>query len=502
VLSGLAFAPVGLAPAIFVAPIPLLWALERERDRGARRSFLLGWLAAFAHFVIVLHWILFLPGEEVTIPGIMIPALLFMSAYLGVFFGVGSALAGSIARRLALPIAPVWAVCVTLADAGRAQGELAFPWGSPAYALASWTPWLQFTSVTGFWGLAFWVALTGALLHQGLRASSPRRRISSASAALVVFLAPWGHGQAVLSHAPAAAGAERGEAGPVLDVALIQPNTSREIKWNPDFREIVVADLLERTRKAGAGRPDLIVWPETAAPIVLLQEPVYLGAVQRTVAEVRVPLLAGTLDHSYEEGAYHAHNSAALFDSTGRLVDRYDKRRLVPFSERMPFQRTLPWLTGLNFGQSDFTPGGRNVLFPVGPARIGCLICFESIFPELARLYAAEGADVLVNITNDFWFGDTAAPVQHAEMAIFRAVETRRPLLRCANTGISFVVDAYGRVRQRTGTFVEAQIDARVVPRAAKGFYVRHGEWVLRALLAVAGALVLASAAAPRRRVS
>lgn len=493
-LSGAAFAPVGATLGAVLAPIPLLWALDRDQGRGMRRTFFLGWLAACVHFIFVLHWILFLPNEEVTIPGIMVPSLLFIAAYLGIFFGAGAGLASWVAGRLRLPLGPVWAVCATLADAARSQGELAFPWGSPAYVLGAWTPWLQMTALTGFWGLVLWVALCGAIFYHALKGATFPRRAAIGGLGGLLFLAPWVHGSAVLAHA--AADAVDGARG--IRVSLIQPNTSRDIKWDPDFREIVVEDLLERTRAAATSRPDLIVWPETAAPIVLLAEPVYLARLQATVAETRVPLLAGTLDHRSEAGVYVAHNSAALFDSAGRLVDRYDKQRLVPFSERMPFQRTLPWLAGLNFGQSDFTPGRKLVLFPVRDARIGCLICFESIFPEISRRFVAAGANVLANITNDFWFGDTAAPVQHADMAIFRAVETRRPLLRCANTGISFVVDPFGRVSHRTATFTEARIDTRVVRSSETTFYVRHGEWVLRGLLALVGASVLAGAVAPR----
>ncbi|MDM7914483.1 MAG: apolipoprotein N-acyltransferase, partial [Candidatus Eisenbacteria bacterium] len=304
----------------------------------------------------------------------------------------------------------------------------------------------------------------------------------------VLFLAPWVHGSIVLSQAPR--DTIDGPAG--IDVAILQPNTSREIKWDPRYREIVIDDLLRRTREAGEKRPDLIVWPETAVPMVLLQEPVYLAQVEETVRAIHTPLLAGTLDYERTPDGYLAHNSAALFGADGRLVDRYDKQRLVPFSERMPFQKQAPWLSSLNFGQSDFSPGSRYVLFPVERARIGVLICFESIFPELAQRFVAHGANLLVNITNDFWFGDTAAPVQHAEMAIFRAVETRTPLLRCANTGISMVVDPWGRVSHQTRTFVEARIDVRVrtVDRPRPPFHVRHGAWLTIALTGLGGGLL------------
>ncbi|MBM3286077.1 MAG: apolipoprotein N-acyltransferase [Candidatus Eisenbacteria bacterium] len=485
ILSALAFPPFRLAPLVFVAPVPLLWGLARARGAGLRSSFVLGWWAAFLHFLIVLHWILALPSEEVTIPGLMIPSLIFMSAYLALYFGAAAAVAVWISRRLAVPLGLIWPVFVTLADVGRSIGELAFPWASPAYALSRDPAVLQFSTATGFWGLSLWVALCGGLLYESLTGAR-RLRLPTGIALALLLLAPRVHGMLALSSREA-----RPDDGAGVHVVMLQPNTSRTIKWDPRYREIVVEDLLERTRRAAERRPDLIVWPETAAPIVLLQEPEYLTRVVETIRTVGTPVLLGTLDHRLEAGSYVAHNSAALFDSGGNLVDRYDKQRLVPFSERMPFQGVSPLLAGLNFGQSDFTPGDRYVLFPLGGARIACLICFESIFPDLARRFADEGANLLLNITNDFWFGDNAAPIQHAEMAIFRAVETRRPLLRCANTGVSMVVDPWGRVIEETDTFVEATVDRRVALGSGATFYVRHGEWLCRALAALAMALVI-----------
>ncbi len=488
-LAAAAFAPIAVWPLILIAPLPLLWALDRGPGPTWRRAFLLGWTAAAVQFVAILHWILALPSEEFTIPGLMIPALLFLGAYLGVYFGLASALACFVSRRLRAPLGLVWPIAATLAEAARSHGELAFPWGASGYALVRATPLLQFSSATGFWGIVLWVDLTAGLLYIALRATA-RRRVLAWTVWGILFLLPWVHGSAVLRRADAeVVDGERG-----LRVALIQPNTSRTIKWDPRYREIVIDDLLARTRHAAVAKPDLIIWPETAVPMVLLREPVFLSRVCAAVDSLDIPLLAGTLDHSLVDDTYVSHNSVALFDADGRVAERYDKQRLVPFSERMPFEKTMPWLSGLNFGQSDFSPGTRDVLFAVSRTHMACLICFESIFPDMARKFVREGARILVNVTNDFWFGDTAAPVQHADMAIFRAVETRTPLLRCANTGISMIVDPWGRVAHRTRTFVEAEIQARVMPSTGPSFYVRHGEWLLRGVLALGIALGIAAA--------
>jgi apolipoprotein N-acyltransferase len=549
-LTALAFPPFRIWPLVLVAPVPLLWALERaarspderyakpaeapgrrfflRRKRTSpmgggqiRTAFLLGWAAAFLHFMIVLDWILALPGEEVTIPGLMFPSLIFISGYLALWFGGAAAVAVWIRRRLPrIPLGLVWATTWVLADMARSAGEVGFPWGSPGYALMPATAVIQFISGTGYWGLVLWINLTGALLYHALATLSPdpdhgsgrrgphqdagrsrrARRVGWSAAYIVVLMAAWTHGLVVLSRAPR----DRVDGNRGIRVAVIQPNTSRTIKWDPNYRAIVVRDLIDRTIAAADEnpRPDLIVWPETAAPIVLLREPVFLQQVEDAVREVGIPVLAGTLDERFEDRTYVAHNSAALFGPDGEIVDRYDKQKLVPFSERMPYQKAIGFLNGLNFGQSDFTPGTRSVIFDVGTARFGCLICFESIFPELGRRFVRAGANMLINITNDFWFGDTAAPVQHADMAVFRAIESRVPLIRCANTGISMIVDPWGRITHRTGTFVEALVTARVAPGDAPSFYVRHGEWVLRWLGALIGAWIVTAAIATAGRRS
>lgn len=460
-LSALAFPPFELRSLVFVAPLPLLWALSRSEatQTPGARAFVLGWIASFAHALLVLHWILWLPNEEITIPGLMAPALIFMAGYLSILPGIAAMTASAAARRLRVPLGASWAVLFTAGEILRSSGELAFPWGTPAYALAPYTSAIQFSSLAGFWGVSLWVALVPALCWQALVAPA-RRRSAWAGMAAALFAAVWAYGAVGLARAPA----------PQLDegtgprIAILQPNVAREIKWKPEFRSLVTHDMLQRTEAAARARPDLIVWPETAVPMILLQEPVYLAQVTSTARRLGTPILAGTLDMQVEGGTYVVHNSAAMIDTAGVVAARYDKQRLVPFSERMPFQEVAPWLGALNFGQSDFSPGTERVLFDVAGVPTACLICFESIFPELAAAFSKDGARLLINITNDFWFGDTAAAVQHAEMAIFRAVETRTPLLRCANTGVSMVVDRYGRVLARTDTFVDAMLLARLAP--------------------------------------
>jgi apolipoprotein N-acyltransferase len=171
------------------------------------------------------------------------------------------------------------------------------------------------------------------------------------------------------------------------------------------------------------------------------------------------------------------YNAAFLFDVRGDPLQRYVKRQLVPFSEWLPWRFLR--IMEINFGQADFTPGRRATPLRCGGHAAGVLICIEAIFPQLARATVREGADLLVNITNDVWFGDTAAPYEHAAMARTRAVELRRPLVRCANTGVSMIVDRAGRVSRRLGMSERGEIRALVHPERTMTLYARFGDWVV-----------------------
>lgn len=504
-LWALAFPPLRLWPLIFVAWVPLWLALERpagtpgtgpETPRGPslRRAFLQGWLMGAVAALVTLHWILWLSNEEVTIPGLMIAGLALMAAYLGLFSGL-AALGTLLLHRwsrwpLPLLAAPLFALLEWL----RGQGVLGFPWGAAGYALARVPPLLQASATTGFWGLVFLILAVNAGLALFLRG----RRWGIAGALAIVALL-WIGGERTLRAHPA------GETPPgrrELRVLVAQPDIRREIKWKPEklpevfersFSHAYAA--VERGREAGGF--DLFVWPETALPTLIYMDRETIRRVVDLVDQMRRPLLMGTEeiyedwgDEAWEQGAY---NSAVLVSPGGRLSDPYRKMRLVPFSERMPLQRIAPWLTGLDFGQSNFFPGEGPVLFPVAGERAGCLICFESAFPEVARQMVREGATLLVNITNDFWFGATAGPIQHAEMAILRAVENRVPVVRCANTGVSFVVDPWGRVSHSTGLFEQADFVAAVAAGSGS-FASRWRDWALWLLAGILGAAVATGA--------
>jgi len=479
--------------------------------RSSARAFRLGWLGAAGFFLLLLHWLLLLANDEVTIPGIMLPALFVVAAYLGIYFGLASALAHWLGRRTRVP-GELW-LCLTwvLVDWLRSSGEIGFPWGGLGYAFARMPTVIQIAAWTGVWGITFWIVCVNALVSLAWR-RRVWRRLGLAAAVLAVIppvfgaLSLRGADRSVRAVSPPGerSGSEAIDSDEIV-ATLVQANTPREIKWKVGYRKTVIDDLLAKTREAARDHdPDLIVWPETAAPIRIPWEKELARSVQDTVAELGRWVLVGTLDAKVlgpEE--YEDYNAALLFTPTAEVRQRYYKRHLVPFGEITPFKRMLPILARLDFGQSEFTPGREATIFE-GPkgARFRVLICFESIFPELAREGVRDGAGVLVNITNDFWFGRSAGPLQHGDMAVLRAVENRVPMLRCANSGLSFFVDPYGRVSQVTPLFTAGLPTAGVRPRAGGSPYTRHGDVglaVIAGLLALGVVVGLAKPAAPGR---
>ncbi len=505
-LLAAAFPPLRLWPLVFVAWVPL-WALLTRRDAsgrppGLRRVFAWGWLMGLTAFPVMMIWLLALSNEEVTIPGLMIPSLLLIGAYLGLFFGLAALFSSLLSRAGAVPLVLVAPLVTTLCELLRAQGPLGFPWGTAPYALARVPALLQSGAVAGFWGLLTLILLVNAALAAGL---AGKRWPPAAALLLVAVLSI--HGLATLRAHPPEVGGEGAGPRESLRVLVAQPDIRREIKWRPEKREQVIAMVLDHAERAvrrarGRGGFDLFVWPETVLPVRLLDEPAVLAAVQSLADSIDRPLLVGTQEGYWEgpHGDRHwvAHNSVLLIHPGGGRSPIHRKLRLVPFSERMPLQSVAPWLTDIDFGQSNFYPGEEPVLLETGAARLGCLICFESAFPDLARDFVRRGANLLVVITNDFWFGDTAGPVQHADMSILRAVENRVGVVRCANTGISFVVDAYGRVRHETATFTPAAFTAHVA-LGAGSTASRHPHAAVITVLASLGVFVLGGRIRRRR---
>jgi apolipoprotein N-acyltransferase len=319
-------------------------------------------------------------------------------------------------------------------------------------------------------------------------------------AALLAALVPalvWAHGRFVLSQPL--------PDGPSLRVGLVQASIRQDEKWDAARLYENFGRHAELTRRAAGEGARLIVWPESAVPWDYDATPAIRDAMLVLAREGSAHIAFGNDDREAQpNGRDRVFVGAKLIDPEGRLTLRYHKVRLVPFGEYVPAQPLLTLggrVTAKLVQQvSDFTPGKAASVGAAGDRRLGVFICYEAIFPDFVRRFAGNGASLLVNITNDAWYGTTSAPFQHFAMTVFRAVENGRYLVRAANTGISGVVDPRGRVVARTELF-ERTVLVRDVPEATLDtFYVRHGDLFAWSCLAAALAVTLA-ALRPGRRV-
>ncbi len=489
VISGaalaLAFPPVNLWPLAFVGLMPLFYVIERTRVTGFWSAFRPGFLAGAAFFLTLVYWIVFLGSEQGENHVLMGAALALLVLLQSFYWGLFSAGAVLVSRRTRIPSFVVFPLFWVAAEQLRSLFELGFSWGALGYAGTSIVPAVQFASVTGVFGVSLWMAVVNALVL-GVVLGRPR---APRLVALVLLLSlPLVHGVLTL-------GNDSWER--TVRVAVVQPNIGARLKWDPEFKELSFSRLERLSLAAGEEEPAFIVWPETATPSYLLREQEDLSRVGAAARAAGAPILTGFPDLTFdsEEGGYCSYNSALLVNARGVVLGKYDKIHLVPFGEAIPFERAFPVLRSVDFGEADFRRGRERLVFETDGARFSVLICFEAIFPRLVREFVDEGAGVLVNITNDVWYGRTSMPFQHAQMAVMRAIENRRSLARSANSGISLFTDPYGRVISKTGIFEEAVLVEDLPVSAERTFYTRHG-WLI-AWLMLGAALLLVALAVP-----
>jgi len=489
VLLGAAFLPAPLRFLAWLGFIPLLEALD-DRCRGGasgRSLYGLGMVFGLAFYLFGIYWIALLSDAAITVPWLKYPGWIATGAYLALFGGFATWLAGWLVKRSGAPLALVFPFAYLAVEELRASGELGFPWFQPGYTQHAYAPVIQMASLGSVTLVTLWLLLLNVLTWRALRGTS---RARAALGAALTLLLPWAWGQRALDTAPRADGPP---------VALVQGNIAGEIKWSGTHQREILDTFMSLSERAveDTSRPILIIWPETATGSYLRKQFDQTLRVVGFAARTGVPVFSGYADYEVEPGGrVHYFNGAGPFQPDGATTPVYAKRHLVPFGERMPFQWLAPALARVDLGQAEWTPGRASVLFPSEAGPFSCLVCFESIFPDLARGDVRAGAKWLVNVTNDEWFGNSAALYQHAAMAVFRAVENHVPLARCANTGLTLLVDSNGRVTRRVPVFEPAILNGRLGRAGLTTLYTRVGDWPG----VLAGLMIVGLAAVPLAR--
>ena len=337
-----------------------------------------------------------------------------------------------------------------------------------------------------FRSLSFLIILCNVLLYLMLRGMAGKDKASYPTKGTALFLllivATLGYGFSRLNSP---------DEGEPLKVSLIQGNISQDVKWDPAFQEATVSIYERLTRQTNVAGSDLVVWPESAAPFFFQDDARYSGRIRKLATELQASLITGSPAYERTETGVKYLNSAFLVAPGGEVAGRSDKIHLVPFGEYVPMAKMLPFVNKLVAGIGDFSPGAAAIPLDIGKGKVGILICFEGIFPELARAYVQAGSRLLVNISNDAWYKRSSAPYQHLSMTVFRAVENRVPLVRATNTGISAIIDSKGHVRGMTPLFQEAILAGEVRLGTGDTFYSRYGDLFAISCLILSGFILL-----------
>lgn len=472
----------------WVALVPLLVALP---GASGWRAFRLGYVTGAVSALGLLYWTALVVVQYGGLPlpagiAIMVALCLAVALFPSLFAWGTARLVGTFGMGGLLGAPLLWVGTELL----RVHTFFEFPWCLLGYSQERFLPVIQVASVTAVYGVSFLLAASSALLAYALAEPRPSRRRTALAGLVVLVAATWGGGAWAMARPLRESGR--------LVVGLVQGGIRQEDKWVPENAWDNVGRHLRLTEEAAARGARLVVWPESAVPF-LFDENDELAAKLRDVVQRRgIYLFFGNDDlERGPDGEGRIYVGAKLLAPDGQVVYRYRKMHLVPFGEYVPLKPLFTF--GGRFAAklvqevSDFTPGTVAAVGEVDGHRIAGSICYEAIFPALVRRFAANGAELLVNVTNDAWYGTTSAPHQHLAMAAFRAVENRRYLVRAANTGITAVVDPWGRVLEPTRLY-EPTVLVREVPLVAETtFYTRHGDVFARAAAALALALVAAT---------
>lgn len=465
---------------VFIAPFaltPLLVACARE-SRFQHR-FLMGWSAGAVYWGCACFWIQFV----LEVHGGMgffgsWGAFVLFALYKGLQMGVFAMLAGWLMPRwCAIPaVAALWA------GIERTHGPLAFAWLNLGNAGTDMALPMRLAPITGVYGLSFTFAMIAAALALvALRRS--RRELAWLVALPGLWLLP--------ELPPAAAGTE--------SAVLLQPNLDEAEHWTAvktdTMQKQLVARSMEAALDATRGRPRLVIWPELPGPFYYYNDPSFHRYATDLARTTATNFLFGTVAFTPTEQPL---NSAVFLTSTGELVDRYDKMFLVPFGEFVP--SWFSWVNRITKEAGDFTSGNRVVVFPMQGHGVGTFICYESAFPDLVRRFPVSGADVLVNISNDGYFGRSGARQQHLKLVRMRAAENRRWILRSTNDGITAAIDPAGRVTQEIAPYRPDVLRAQFGYVKETTFYTRHGDWFAWPCLIIGLALASYDGLRARRR--
>ena len=455
-----------------------------ERVYTPWASFRLGLMTGVVYFSCTLYWtvtVMTTYGGLATPVAVVCAGLLV--GYLSLYLGAVAVLLGGAVRRFGVAglwLAPVFWVALEWARGWVGGG---FPWVPLGSTQGGVLPIAQLASITGVYGLSFLVALVStAAAVVGL--SRKPRHLAGVAAVVLLVITVAVVGTFRLANNRLAT------SGRVVRVGLVQGNVEQDAKWDPKFRDAILLRYMRLSREAMLAGAQVVIWPEASTPFFLDRDSALAAPLRILAAQARTPFVVGTDEYDGKD----IFNSASVIGADGQTRGTYRKIHLVPFGEYVPLKKLLFFVGPLVEAVSDFAPGTEASVLDLGNGiRASVAICYESTYPTLTRAFANGGAQLLMVITNDAWFGNSSAAYQHFQMGAMRAIETGRYLARAGNTGITAVVDPYGRIVAQAEMFQPASLTADVRLLDDRTIYTRIGDLIawLCAALTVMVAVVL-----------
>jgi len=481
-LAGLAW--VGLVPLLLVT-----------RGDSLRSAFFTGWLGGLVFYLATTYWVVHTIGHYTALPvPVAAGVSLLMSAALGLYTGAFLAGVRWLQQRR-LPWVYVAPALWVILEWMRGWFFIGFPWGALGYSQWRFTDLVQMVEITGVYGvsalLVFFNAVLAAMVTARGRLDRGHATALSVLTVLMLALPALGHLRRSTLDDTEPAGR--------LVVGIAQGNVAQDHKWDPAFQDETMARYVRLTEAAAARGARLVVWPETAVPFFFQDPGRRRDEVLDLARRLDIHLVFGSPAATFDASGRVAHqrNRAYLIGPHDGEIAHYDKMELVPFGEYVPFARVLFFVQQMVEAVGTLAPGTHATVFDGPGGRFGTLICYEGVFPWVSRVFARDGADFLVNVTNDAWYGPTSAPYQHLAQGTLRAIENRRPLVRAANTGISAIVGDDGRIAWAGPLDEMLEHTAEISWHDTRTIYTRFGDVFVWACVVV---VLVAGVAGMRRR--
>ena len=458
-LMGLSQHHIGLGFLSYISLVPIISILVSLKSY--KRAALISFVWGFSYNLITVYWIAFNIGTSSIIAfSTMILTVLILTTGPLVTFLIWCQLNK---RGVSLYFFSfIWPSIELL----RSYGSLGFPWTSLANSQLDYYLIIQNAEFVGMYGITFWIILINLLVFKVLT----NRDWNHTLYLLAVAMLPLAFGKIILN-----SNHEKPSVSTVR-VASVQPNIHLSEKWKPGAQKKIISKIISQSSEILSSEIDLLVWPETSTISYVLQNDKYgYRKIKEMLEGYNTKLIAGIPYYERNTNGVDYYNSAAYFNSSG-LIGLYHKINLVPGAEYIPLSQYVNSLDILNFGQGNFAHGYDYTMFDISKYKFGTMICLESTFPYLSREFVNKGANFLVYVVNDGWYETPPEPQQHSRRAIYRAIETRRPIIRCANTGISMIIDEFGNIQHELELNKKGVIIANIRPKDRITFYVRYGD--------------------------